>query len=358
MKPNVLLAVIIAVTTALSIESLAQEPTVAVTSARSFLPIEGALPSFAGATAWLNTEPLTRETLRGKVVVVDFWTYTCINWQRTQPYVRAWAEKYKDQGLVVIGIHTPEFEFEKNIDNIRPALERFRVRYPVAVDSDYAIWNAFRNQYWPALYVVDAGGNIRHHQFGEGEYERTEAVIQQLLREAGSSGHANDAVKVDPKGSEVAADWSNLRSPENYLGRDRTEGFSSPGSAAVGTSRTYAIPRSLKLNQWGLSGDWTITPAVVALDKAGGRIAYRFHARDVHLVMGPSSREKPVRFRVLLDGRPPGNAHGFDVDEQGYGSAIEQRLYQLIRQPDAIVDRLFEIEFLAPGVEAYAFTFG
>jgi len=322
------------------------------------LPIEGALPSFIGAITWLNSQPLTPEALRGKVVLVDFWTYTCINWQRTEPYVRAWAEKYKDQGLVVIGVHTPEFGFEKNLDNIRPALKMFRIDYPVAVDSDYAIWKAFANHYWPAIYIADGNGKIRYHQFGEGEYERTEAVIQQLLREAGYSGMGNDAVKVTALPPEVAADWDDLRSQESYLGREQAEGFASPGGALVGKSRTYAPPPSLRLNQWALGGDWTVNPGPVALDKSNGRIIYRFHARDLHLVMGPPSRGSSIRFRVLLDGRPPGNAHGSDVDEQGNGTATEQRMYQLIRQPKPIADRIFEIEFLDPGVEAYVFTFG
>jgi thiol-disulfide isomerase/thioredoxin len=322
------------------------------------LPMEGRMPSLSGATAWLNSPPLTAESLRGKIVVVDFWTYTCINWQRSQPYVRAWAARYKDQGVVVIGVHTPEFEFEKNLENIRPALGRFRVEYPVAVDSDYAIWEAFRNHYWPAVYVVDAKGDIRHHQFGEGEYERTEGVIQQLLREAGYSGIGDEAVKVDARGSEVAADWKNLGSSENYLGRDRTQGFASPGAAAPGTSHRYVAPRSLALNHWALSGDWTVNAGAIVVDKPNGRLVYRFHARDVHLVMGPPSRGLSARFRVFLDGRPPGTAHGADVDEQGDGTATEQRLYQLIRQPGPIGDRTVEIEFLGPGVEAYVFTFG
>ena len=354
-----LAAAMFAASVATPIESLAQErPMQTMTMRAHPLPIEGTLPSFVGAITWLNSQPLTPEGLRGNVVLVDFWTYTCINWQRTQPYIRAWAEKYKDQGLVVIGVHTPEFGFEKNVDNIRPALKMFRIDYPVAVDSDYAVWNAFGNRYWPAVYVVDANGKIRYHQFGEGEYERTEAVIQQLLREAGYSGMGNDAVQVDPRGSEVAADWDNLRSQENYLGRDQAQGFASPGGALVGKSRAYALPASLRLNQWALSGDWTVTAGFVALDKPNGRVIYRFHARDLHLVMGPSSRGSSVRFRVLLDGRPPGNARGGDVDEQGYGTVTEQRLYQLVRQPKPIVDRLFEIEFLDPGVEAFVFTFG
>jgi thiol-disulfide isomerase/thioredoxin len=360
MKRNLLLLfAIVAASTAMPTDSLAQERSLRTMIFRTAsLPVEGMLPMFNGATGWLNSEPLMPERLRGKVVLVDFWTYTCINWQRTQPYVRAWHEKYKDQGLVVIGVHTPEFEFEKVVDNIRPALKRFRVEYPVAVDSDFAIWNAFRNSAWPAVYVIDANGRIRYRHFGEGEYERTEMVIQQLLREAGYSGAGNAAITVDPRGSEVAADWENLGSPEHYLGLDKTMGFSSAGGAVAGKSRNYAAPPSLRLNTWALGGDWTMNPGAVTVDKAGGRIIYRFHARDVNLVMGPPMRGSAVRFRVLLDGRPPAAARGADIDEQGNGTATEQRLYQLIRQPRPIADRVFEIEFLDPGVEAYAFTFG
>jgi thiol-disulfide isomerase/thioredoxin len=360
MKLDLLLATaMLAAAVATPIESLAQERPMQTMNMRAHpLPIEGTLPSLTGATTWLNSQPLTPEALRGKVVVVDFWTYTCINWQRTEPYVRAWAQKYKDQGLVVIGVHTPEFGFEKNVENVRLALKMFRIEYPVAVDSDYGIWNAFGNQYWPAVYVVDVNGKIRHHQFGEGEYERTEAVIQQLLREAGYSGMGNDAVEVDARGSEIGADWDNLRSQENYLGRDRTQGFASPGGPLLGKTHNYAVPASLRLNQWALSGDWMVYAGVVALDKAGGRIVYRFHARDLHLVMGPSLRGSSIRFRVLLDGLPPGNAHGTDVDQQGYGTVTEHRLYQLTRQSSPIADRQFEIEFLDSGVEAFVFTFG
>lgn len=322
------------------------------------LPFEGTLPSLSGATRWLNSEPLTPEGLRGKVVLVDFLTYTCINWQRTQPYVRAWAEKYKDQGLVVIGVHTPEFEFEKNLDNIRPALEKFRVTYPVAVDNSYAVWRAFDNHYWPAVYIADANGKIRHHQFGEGDYERQEAVIKQLLREAGYSGEGRKGIEPQPSGSEVAADWGNLKSPENYLGSERTEGFASPMRGGASGERTYAVPSSLALNEWALSGNWLVGPGAIALKRPGGRIVYKFHARDVHLVMGPSTRGTLVRFRVRIDGRPPGNAHGEDVDAQGYGTATMQRLYQLIRQPQPIADRVIEIEFLDSDVEAFVFTFG
>jgi len=321
------------------------------------LPIERAFPSLNGANDWLNSQPLTPESLRGKVVLIDFWTYTCINWQRSLPYVRAWAEKYKDQGLVVIGVHTPEFGFEKDLNNVRTAVKALKVDYPVAIDNDYAIWRAFRNNYWPALYFVDAKGNIRHHQFGEGEYERSERIIQQLLNEAGNPRVSDDLVQPDARGAEVAADWTNLASPENYLGGDRSRNFASPGGAAVGRSRDYATPEQLKPNHWGLSGDWTVKTDAVVLNKANGRIVYRFHARDLHLVMGPAS-EKPVRFRVLIDGQPAGAAHGSDVDEQGYGIVTEQRLYQLIRQSQPIADRRFEIEFLDPGVEAFAFTFG
>jgi thiol-disulfide isomerase/thioredoxin len=312
-------------------------------------PIEGELPSFGGATGWLNTQPLTASGLRGKVVLVDFWTYTCINWRRTLPYVRAWSEKYKSQGLVVIGVHSPEFQFEKNVDNVRWAVKDMRVDYPVAIDSEHAIWQAFNNEYWPALYFADSRGRIRHHQFGEGEYEQSEVIIQQLLTEAGHSGFGHELVSTDPRGAEVAADWADLKSPENYLGSGRTENFemrrANPSSARLG------------LNHWALSGDWTIKSDAV-LNRAEGRILYRFHARDVHLVMGPARRGTPVRFRVLIDGRPPGSAHGVDVDDQGNGTVVEQRMYQLIRQSAPIVDRQLEIEFLEPGVEAFSFTFG
>jgi thiol-disulfide isomerase/thioredoxin len=329
-----------------------------MTLATARLPVEGEFPSLGGATAWLNSPPLTPEGLRGKVVLVDIWTYTCINWLRTLPYVRAWAAKYKDQGLVVIGVHSPEFPFEKNLENVRQSAKAMRVDYPIAVDSGMAIWRAFNNEYWPALYLVDAKGKIRYHQFGEGEYERTEKVIQQLLAEAGTGGADRGLTPVDARGPEVAADWRDLKSGENYVGYERTEGFASPGGAPSGGRRMYAAPAALRLNQWALVGDWTVERGAVALNKAPGRIAYRFHARDLHLVMGPPARGTPVRFRVLIDGKPPGAAHGIDVDDQGHGTVTEQRLYQLIRQPKPISDRLFEIEFLDLGVEAFAFTFG
>jgi thiol-disulfide isomerase/thioredoxin len=322
------------------------------------LPVEGELPSLGGATGWLNSQPLTKDGLRGKVVLVDFWTYTCINWLRTLPYVRAWAGKYKEQGLVVIGVHTPEFRFEKDVDNVRRAVKDRKIDFPVAIDNDYAIWRAFDNHYWPALYVIDAQGRIRHHQFGEGGYEKSERIIQQLLNEAGISGIGDQLAAVDARGVEAEADWVDLKSPENYLGHERTEHFVSPGGAVVDKRRVYAAPARVKLNDWALSGDWTVKKDAVVLNKANGRIAYRFHARDLHLVMGPAVRGASVRFRVLIDGQPPGAAHGIDVDDQGNGTVAEQRLYQLIRQPDPIADRQFEIEFLDPGVEAFAFTFG
>jgi thiol-disulfide isomerase/thioredoxin len=321
------------------------------------LPVEGEFPSLGGATGWLNSPPLTKDGLRGKVVLVDFWTYTCINWLRTLPYVRGWAEKYKAQGLVVIGVHTPEFRFEKDLDNVRRAVKDMKVDFPVAIDSDSGIWRAFDNHYWPALYVIDAQGRIRHHQFGEGGYEKAERIIQQLLGEAGSSGIGDRLTAVDARGFEAEADWADLKSPENYLGQERTENFVSPDQA-VDKSRVYAAPARMKLNDWALSGDWTVKRDAVALNKANGRIVYRFHARDLHLVMGPAARGASVRFRVLIDGKPPGAAHGIDVDEKGNGTVREQRLHQLIRQPSPIADRQFEIEFLDPGVEAFSFTFG
>ena len=322
------------------------------------VPVEDKLPSLGSATGWLNSEPLTVAGLRGKVVLIDVWTYTCINWLRQLPYIRAWAEKYKKQGLVVIGVHTPEFAFEKNVDNVRRAVKDLNVNYPIAIDSEYAIWRALNNKYWPALYFVDAQGRIRHHHFGEGEYEQSERVIQQLLAEAGRDGIGRELVSVDSRGVEAAADWGSLRSPENYVGYERTENFVSPGGAALDKRRTYAVPARLRLNHWALSGDWTVGKKAIALNKADGRIAYRFHARDLHLVMGPAARGTSVRFRVLIDGKPPGAAHGIDVDEQGNGTVTEQRMYQLIRQPKPIADRQFEIEFLDPGVAAFAFTFG
>ena len=320
--------------------------------------VRDTLPSFTGAVEWLNSKPLTPAALRGKVVLVQFWTYTCVNWLRTLPYVRAWAEKYKDKGLVVIGVHTPEFGFEKNIDNIRRAMKEMGIEYPVAIDSNYALWNAFGNEYWPALYLIDARGRIRRHHFGEGDYEQSERAIQQLLVEAGNRDIGNGLVSVDPRGLEVAADWNDVGSPENFLGYDRTENFASPGGAVANKRHVYGDPARLGLNNWSLSGAWTIEKEVVALSEAGGRIAYSFHARDLNLIMGPKTRGTSLRFRVLVDGQPPGAAHGGDVDANGYGTVSEQRTYQLIRQAKPVADRKFEIEFLDPGVEAFDFTFG
>jgi thiol-disulfide isomerase/thioredoxin len=322
------------------------------------LPIEGELPSLSGATAWLNSPPISAADLRGHVVLIDFWTYTCINWLRTLPYVRAWAEKYREHGVVVIGVHTPEFPFEHDLENVRRASKDMRVNYPIAIDNDYTIWQAFDNHYWPALYLVDAQGHIRSHQFGEGAYEQSEMMIQQLLAEAGISGIEDELVSVDASGVEAAADWDSLRSAENYVGYERTEHFASPGGAVLDTPHIYAVPARLRLNEWALAGEWTMGEQTVALNAANGRIAYRFHARDLHLVMGPAARGTSLRFRVFLDGQAPGAAHGADVDEQGHGTVSEQRLYQLIRQPGPIADRQFEIEFLDSGVEAFAFTFG
>jgi thiol-disulfide isomerase/thioredoxin len=323
------------------------------------LPVEGRMPSLAGATQWLNSPPLTADGLRGSVVLVDFWTYTCINWLRTLPYIRAWAEKYQDHGLVVIGVHTPEFDVEHDLDNVRRAVKDLRVDHPVAVDNDYAIWSAFDNHYWPALYFVDAQGQIRHHRFGEGDYEESEMILQQLLAETGiSGGVGHDLVSVDARGVEAAADWDSLRSPENYLGYERTEYFASSNGAVLDTPHVYAAPARLPLNHWALAGDWTLRRQAVLLNQAEGRITYRFHARDLHLVMGPVARETPVRFRVRIDGQPPGAGHGTDVDDQGDGTVTEPRLHQLVRQPGPVSERTFEITFLDPGVQAYAFTFG
>jgi thiol-disulfide isomerase/thioredoxin len=322
------------------------------------LPVEGRMPSLDGATEWLNSPPLTAAGLRGKVVLVDFWTYTCINWLRTLPYLRAWAQRYQQHGLVVLGVHTPEFDVEHDLDNVRRAAKDLRVDYPVAVDNDYAIWSAFDNHYWPALYLVDAQGNIRHHRFGEGGYEESEMILQQLLADTGIGGVGQGLVSVDATGVEAAADWDSLRSPENYLGYQRTENFTSADGAVLDTRHVYTLPTRLRLNQWALAGAWTVKRQAIVLNAPDGGIVYRFHARDLHLVMGPATPGTPVRFRVLLDGQPPAAAHGTDVDEAGDGTVTRPRLYQLIRQPGPVTERTFEITFLDPGVQAYAFTFG
>jgi cytochrome c biogenesis protein CcdA/thiol-disulfide isomerase/thioredoxin len=321
------------------------------------LPVEGRLPSLSGAVAWLNSPPLTPQELRGKVVVVDFWTYSCINCLRAIPYVRAWAEKYKDEGLVVIGVHTPEFAFEKNIDNVKKAVTDLRIRFPVAIDNNYAIWQAFSNNYWPADYFIDAQGRRRDHAFGEGDYVASEHVIQQLLAEAGQSKVTGGVVAVHATGAQAASDEGDVQSSETYIGYGRAENFVSPGGAVKDASHLYAAGRP-QLNEWGLSGDWTVGEERAVLDKKDGGITYRFHARDLHLVLGAGGNGSPIRYRVTIDGMPPGGSHGTDVDADGQGVASGQRLYQLIRQSGAITDHTFEIRFLDPGVEAYAFTFG
>ena len=322
------------------------------------LPMEGELPSLGGATAWLNAPPLSAADLRGHVVLVDFWTYTCINWLRTLPYVRAWAEKYREHGVVTIGVHSPEFSFEHDLENVRRAARDMRVDYPIAIDNDFAIWRAFTNHYWPALYLVDAQGHLRYHHFGEGAYELSEMLLQHLLAEAGIGGITDDLVSVEASGAEAAADWDSLRSPETYVGDARTEHFASRGGVVLDKRHRYAAPERLRLNHWALAGEWTVGREATVLNQANGRIAYRFHARDLHLVMGRASRGTSVRFRVFLDGQAPGAAHGSDIDDQGNGMVTDQRLYQLIRQPGPIVDRQFEIAFLDAGVEAFVFTFG
>ena len=322
------------------------------------LPVEGQLPSLAGAVEWLNSPPLTAEGLRGKVVVVDFWTYSCINCLRSIPYVRAWAEKYKDQGLVVIGVHAPEFAFEKNIGNVRQAIKDLKVDYPVAIDNDYAIWRGFNNQYWPAHYFIDAQGRIRYHHFGEGEYDKSEKIIQQLLAEAGKTGISQDIVSVSAHGAEAAADVTDVLSPETYIGYERADNFASPSGMIVDKSQVYGRPASLDLNQWALTGDWTVDKERAVLDQPNGGIAFQFHARDLHLVLGPASDGKPVHFRVRINGKPPGEDHGVDTDAQGNGTIDGQRLYQLVRQQGAVADRQFEIEFQDAGAQAFAFTFG
>ena len=321
------------------------------------LPVEGHLPGFDGATGWLNSEPLTPDGLRGRVVLVDFWTYTCINWLRTLGYVRAWAERYRDDGLVVVGVHTPEFPFEQDVENVRRAVDAMRVDYPVALDSDYGVWRAFSNHYWPALYIADAEGRIRYHHFGEGAYDECERVIQGLLAEAGSAAAPDDLVSIVPDGYEAQAAWDTLGSPETYLGYEQGRNLAAPGDVEPDVSRSYTAPADLPGNRWALDGDWTIEERASVLDRAGGSIAFRFRARDVNLVI--RSRDgSPIPFRVMLDGEAPGASHGIDVDSEGNGTLAEPRLYQLVRQPGAIADRTVLITFAAPGVEAYVFTFG
>ena len=322
------------------------------------LAVTDELSALGNASAWINTPALTPATLAGKVVMVQFWTFTCINWLRTLPYFRAWAHAYKSSGLVAIGVHTPEFSFEHDLDSVRRETKELMVDYPVAVDNAYLVWRGFNNQYWPALYLLDARGRVRHTQFGEGKYAESERMIQKLLRESGVKDVPDRVNDVEGRGIEAAPDWGDLRSPENYVGDRRTENFASSDGAIVGRRHTYTVPRQLRLNQWALEGDWTIGAESIALNQPNGRIAYCFHGRDLHCVMGPPLGAPPVRFRVFLDGRPATGAVGGDVDAQGNGTASTQRLYQLIRQPKPIQDRVFEIGFLDAGVEAFSFTFG
>jgi len=321
-------------------------------------PVEGELPALTGATAWINTPPLTPASLRGKVVLVDFWTYSCINCLRTLPYVRGWAEKYKDHGLVVLGVHTPEFAFEKNLDNVQRAIRQLHISYPVAVDSDYAIWGAFLNNYWPAHYFIDAQGKIRGHQFGEGDYEASERMIQQLLAEAGYHGVPGGVVAADGSGVEAAQDAREDRSQETYIGYARAENFKSDPQVVRDAPATYRVPGALQVDQWGLEGAWIIAGEQATLVHAPGRIVFRFHARDLHLVLGPAAGGAPVRFRVSLDGAEPGVDHGVDTDAHGEGVVREHRLYQLIRQSHDVRDRTFRVEFLDPGAQSFSFTFG
>jgi hypothetical protein len=309
------------------------------------------MPSLGGATGWVNSAPLDPAELRGHVVLVNFWTLTCINWLRQEPYVRAWARAYRDDGLIVIGAHTPEFAFEHDIDLVRAATAEREIDYPVAVDSGYEIWSAFANHYWPALYFIDTEGIIRDQHFGEGRYEQSERTLQRLL------GIDRELVPVEAAGVEAPADWDHLRTPETYLGHWRSQHFSSPGGAAFDERRAYSVPDRLRSGHWALAGEWTIGPESVTLEQAGGSIAYRFHARDAHLVLSPGRRD-PIPFRALLDGEPPGPAHGIDVNEDGHGLLRDGRLYQLVRQPGTVRERTLEITFREPGARAHVFTFG
>lgn len=336
-------------------------PALGMTTAAAAAPagaLSGPLVALLGARQWLNTQPLKADDLRGKVVLVNFCTYSCINCLRLLPHVRAWADKYRDRGLVVIGVQTPEFDFEKDVAGVSRALVSLGVGYPVAIDNDYGIWEAFHNQAWPALYFIGADGRIRHHRLGEGDYEQSERVIQQLLSEASGTAVTGAIVAVNGSGAEAAADERDLRSPETYIGYARASNFASPGGARENASSLYRAASTLPLNGWSLAGVWTIGGEFAALDGTSGRLTYRFHARDLHLVLAPPADGHPVRFRVTIDGAPPGADHGVDVDAEGRGSVQEGRLYQLVRQTRPVADRTFEIEFLDPGVRAYSFTFG
>lgn len=322
------------------------------------LPVEGNLPPLDGAVQWLNSPPLDAQALKGKVVLVDFWTYSCINCLRTLPYLKAWAEKYRDQGLVVIGVHAPEFAFERNVGNVTKAMKDLGINYPVAIDNEFRIWRAFNNEYWPAHYFADAQGRIRYHHFGEGAYAESERVIQQLLREAGAAKVADGLINASAEGVQLAPDMNEVQSPETYVGYQRAEHFVAETRLTPDKVTTYNPVSQLALNDWSLEGQWNVGPERATSSAPAGRIVYRFHARDLHLVLGPGADGKPVRFKVLIDGKAPGEAHGTDVAPDGSGNVTEQRLYQLVRQSGAVTDRTFSIEFLDPGVSAYAFTFG
>ena len=325
--------------------------------AEAALPVEDLSPSLDGAQEWLNSPPLGFEALKGKVVLVDFWTYSCINCLRSIPYIRAWAEKYRDHGLVVIGVHAPEFAFERNVDNVKNAIATLKIGYPVAIDNEYKIWRSFENEYWPAHYFIDGNGKVRHHHFGEGDYTESERIIQKMLADAGYKNVPDGITAVNASGAEAAADKADVKSPETYIGYDRSENFVSPGGVMEDESHAYTAGEP-QLNEWSLSGKWTIGNERAQLDEKDGRITYRFHARDLHLVLGPSSEGGNVRFRITIDGMAPGDAHGMDADAEGNGVVTTQRLYQLVRSPGAVTDHTFEIRFLDPGVQAYAFTFG
>lgn len=316
------------------------------------------LRGLSGATGWINSPPLTAQELKGKVVLVDFWDYSCINCIRAAPYIRAWAQKYKDSGLVVIGVHTPEFDFERQMANVQKAVQKFDMTYPIALDSNYKIWNAFHNQYWPAEYFIDAKGRVQYEHFGEGDYDQSERWIQKLLKDANAKPMTSGMASVEGEGVQAAPDTKDVRSPETYIGYARAENFSSPGGIKRDAVKTYVEPKHLSLNDWGLEGSWLDHQQVAILDSAGGKIVFRFHARDLHLVLGPGADGKPVQFRVTIDGQAPGENHGVDTDAQGNGVVTAFRLYQLVRQKDEIKDHTFTIEFEDPGVQAYSFTFG
>jgi len=346
---------------ALGPQKTAVLPASTTTDQRDLAPVlrdEGPMPELGGAIAWLNSPPLTRDSLRGKVVLIDFWTYSCINCLRALPYVEGWAAKYKDAGLVVIGVHTPEFAFEKERSNVEKAVRDLKISYPVAIDSDYKIWQAFNNEYWPAHNFIDGKGRIRYHHFGEGEYGQSERVIQELLRENGAQSISDAVINVSANGVQAAPDHGDVGSPETYVGYQRAEHFASGGPIAKDSRKIYSLIPRFSLNQWGLAGDWKVGAESAVLQTAPGKIAFRFHARDLHLVLGPATDGKPVRFTVKLDGTAPGEDHGSDADANGSGTVQEHRLYQLIRQKGPVEDRTFEIEFFDPGVQAFAFTFG